>query len=171
MFISTETISYGEVANETILKIFGSEMTYNELKFYAKNINETTHLQVKTLTSDNDTQTVVVWFDSKEVMEKEYPLNHSCDMFYFLKQLDQQCEECGEMNEQGIMCGHGTCHDCRHLCEDCDEEEEEEEEEYDPEDACNECMKGWDAENQYGRCICIHDHCQDLLRNCKYNCC
>ena len=155
MSISSETISYGQIDNQMLLTIFGAEMTYNDLKSYAKNINETTHLQVKTFTvTENQAQIITVLFDNQEVFEREYSLNHSCDMFYHLKQMEQQCDECGEMGEQGLM------------CEFCKEESDDEEEE-----SCDCCMKGWDAENKYGRCICFHDHCQDLLRNCKYNCC
>ena len=205
MSISTESISYGFVTNETILTIFGSEMTYNVLKLYAKNSCESTHLRVKTFTdTDNDAQIITVLFNDEEVFEQEYSINHSCDMFYHLEKLEQQCDHCNDCFHQGLMCEHGTCPDCRHLCEVCKEEEsdDEEETEYDDKgvlckysvengwtpiedhcfkcgfkpdecfcDSCDCCMKGWDAENKYGRCICMHSHCQDLLRNCKYNCC
>jgi hypothetical protein len=128
MSIKQETISYSEVVNHTLLNIFGGEMTYNELRLYAKYPDESTHLQVKTFTDpENDTQIVTVFFDGKEVMEKEYPLNHSCDMFYLLQELEQQCEHCGDCFEQGRMCEHGSCPDCRQLCVVCSEEEEEEE--------------------------------------------
>ena len=42
-----ETIEYGEICNSTIVKMFGDEMTYNELKFYAKNDDSTTYLKVE----------------------------------------------------------------------------------------------------------------------------
>jgi hypothetical protein len=84
-----ETIDYGEISNSTILQIFGSEMTYNELKFYAENIDNSTHLIVE-WNRNTETQLVRVWFDNKVVMDSKFSINHSCDMFFFLGELETE---------------------------------------------------------------------------------
>jgi len=88
---SIEIIEYGEVLNSTLLTIFGDELSYNELKFYAKNKDETTYLKVE-WNRNNETQLIKVWFDNKEVMDKKYSINHSCDMFYHLSELEEEEE-------------------------------------------------------------------------------
>ena len=53
------------------------------------------------------------------------------------------------------------------------EEEEEEEEEvdtFDYKNSCDCCVKGWDYENEFGWCNCWCSKCDDLLRDCRYNC-
>jgi hypothetical protein len=130
-----ETIEYGDVMNSTLLKIFGDEMTYNELKFYAKNEDEATHLKVE-FNRNTETQLVRVWFDDKVVMDKKYCIHHSCDMFIFLNEIDY-CDECGSTTEVKFHKGED-----RDLCGKCYEEfnqsfiysdDEEEEEEEEPE--------------------------------------
>jgi hypothetical protein len=91
--MTIETIEYGETFNSTILTIFGNEMTYNELKFYAKNKDDTTHLKVE-WNRNSKTQLVRVWFDGALVMDKKYSINHSCDMFYHLGELETEEEAC-----------------------------------------------------------------------------
>ncbi len=86
-----ETVTYGEVSNSSILTIFGNEMTYNELKFYAKDKDNTTHLKIE-WNRNTETQLVRVWFDNTIVMDKKYSINHSCDMFYYLGELDMELE-------------------------------------------------------------------------------
>jgi hypothetical protein len=93
-----ETIEYGEVINSCLIKIFGDEMTYNELKFYAENIDGTTFLKVET-NRNTETQLVRVWFDNQVVMDKKYSIHHSCDMFYLLSEIEPEpdtntCETC-----------------------------------------------------------------------------
>jgi len=186
MSISTESISYGQIANETLLNIFGAEMTYNDLKLYAKNINETTHLRVRTIYTDKGYQIVIVFFDDKEVMEKEYSINHSCDMFYHLTQLEQQCNECGWTYEQGSMCEHGTCPDCRHLCEVCKEEDSDDEEIFACKCGqpcsknnlcghhinsgvcciCEECLSELEEEDDEEEEIDYCRHCEEVLHYC-----
>ena len=98
-----ETIEYGMVSNSTLLKIFGDEMSYNELKFYAKDINDTTYLKVEwNRNKCFDSQLVRVWFNESEVMDKKYSLNHSCDMFVWLGELEVEAED--EDEEEGIRC-------------------------------------------------------------------
>lgn len=109
--MTIETIEYGEVDNATLLTIFGDEMTYNELKFYAKNKDVTTHLKVEWNRNDL-TQLVRVWFDAQLVMDKKYRLNHSCDMFYHLSQLDpQEDSEDEDEDEDAPECSAKHC-DC-----------------------------------------------------------
>jgi hypothetical protein len=87
-----EKIDYGEVLHSTLLTIFGDEMTYNELKFYARDKEGTTYLEVE-WNRDAETQLVRVWFDKQVVMDKKYDINHSCDMFNYLSELEAEQEE------------------------------------------------------------------------------
>lgn len=96
--MSIETIEYGNVLNSEILKIFGNELTYNELKFYAKNLNVETHLKVE-WNRNTETQLVRVWFDNQVVMDKKYSINHSCDMFYHLSELKVESDDEISMTE------------------------------------------------------------------------
>ena len=86
-----ETTEYGEVSNSHILEIFGDEMTYNDLKFYAKNQNNTTYLKVE-INRNEETQLVRVWLDNQIKMDKEYSIHYSCDMFYQLNELEKEIE-------------------------------------------------------------------------------
>ena len=113
------TTEYGEVSNQTILKIFGDEMTYNELKIYAN--DDTTHLSVE-INRNEETQLVRVYLDGKEIMDKKYSIHYSCDMFYYLSELDEEldrrCEICGNDEEVSISCG---CDDEKmRVCKKCD---------------------------------------------------
>ena len=85
---------YGEVYHSTILKIFGDELTYNELKFYTRNENDTSYLKVEDEYNNN---LQIYWrkvFISNElIMEKKYNLNHSCDMNYYLSELKEEEDE------------------------------------------------------------------------------
>jgi len=90
--MNIETIEYGEIINSTLLNIFGDEMTYNELKLYAKYKNDTTYLKVE-FNRCNETLLVRVWFNTDIVLDKEYSINHSCDMFYLLNEIKPEEEE------------------------------------------------------------------------------
>ena len=82
---------YGEVLHSTILKIFGDEMTYNELKFYTINKNDTSHLTTRKVYNN---ELGFYWFDvfinNEKVMEKKYDMNWSCDMNYYLNELEEE---------------------------------------------------------------------------------
>ena len=81
------------VANSALLKVFGGEMTYNELASYAEDINDTTYLKMEwNRNKCFDSQLVRVWFNESEVMNKKYPLNHSCDMFFWLGELEFEAD-------------------------------------------------------------------------------
>ena len=85
---------YGEVHNETILNILGDELTYNELKFYAKNSNDTSYLNTKYESfNHNKTYWFSVFIDNNLVLEKLFYDYSSCDMFIFLEELRLQKEE------------------------------------------------------------------------------
>lgn len=89
------TIEYGEVFNATILKIFGDEMPYNQLKFYAKDRDNTTYLAVE-INRNGETQLIRVYLDGEEVMDKKYSIHHSCDMFHLLNELECEKDESEE---------------------------------------------------------------------------
>jgi len=85
---------YGWVFNETILNILGDELTYNELKFYAKDKNDTSYLTTKYESfNHNQSYWFSVFIDQKLVLEKSFGSHHSCDMFMFLEELKLQLEE------------------------------------------------------------------------------
>ncbi len=87
-----ETVDFGEMLNSTIVTIFGSEMTYNDLKFYAENSNDFTYLKVE-FNRNEESQLVKVWFNTDVVMDKKYSIYHSCDMFYYLGEYEAEMEE------------------------------------------------------------------------------
>lgn len=89
MALSFEVINYGYIKNETIIKIFGDEMTFNDLKNYYINLDDETDLRVD-FKRTNDKQLVRINFNDIEVMEKTYSIHHSCDMFYYLSQLEYE---------------------------------------------------------------------------------
>jgi hypothetical protein len=85
-----EKIDYGILSIETIIIIFGDEMTYNELN-KIKNKYETIDLLIE-YNRNSKTQLVRVYFNNNEVMDKKYDINHSCDMFYHLSELESRID-------------------------------------------------------------------------------
>jgi len=85
-----ESTDYGELANSTILNLFGDELSYNELKKYSENVDDTSHVKVeRTKTKFENKQLITVIIDDKCVLDKSYSLNHSCNMFYYLNEIDE----------------------------------------------------------------------------------
>ncbi len=88
MSITAKT-DYGEIPHATILQIFGDELSYNELKSYATDMNKTLHLEVESTVDELwDFIMVRVWFNSVKVMDNKYKKYHSCDMFFHLNELE-----------------------------------------------------------------------------------
>jgi len=89
-------IDYGELVGENIRKIFGDEMSYNDLKSYAYLETQTWNVKVERIENkEKETQLIAVYFDDKKVFEKTYSMNYSCDMFYHLSQLEIDYDKCG----------------------------------------------------------------------------
>jgi len=88
--VSIKIKDYGDVIHSTILTILGDELTYNELKDYAENGNDYSNLKVKyeTYNYDDYRQHVTVWIDEKIVLEKKTKAYISCDMNYYLQELE-----------------------------------------------------------------------------------
>ena len=94
---------YGYVMNYTICKIFGDEMTYNQLKKFKLFENEETYLVVKTrqyneIDSSGNKCRVLnfrVYFDNNdnEVLNVNNKENNSLDMIYYLRELESSLEE------------------------------------------------------------------------------
>jgi len=86
---------YGEVLHSTILKIFGDELTYNELKFYTRDKNVTSYLEVEDewFSQKRDYYWRKVYINRKVILEKKYYYCHSCDMNYYLSELELEKEE------------------------------------------------------------------------------
>ena len=64
--------------------MFGKELSSVDLEKYS-DMYEYQHVEVRVRTSiKEEIKSVIVWFDTMEVINKDYPLNHSCDMFQLL---------------------------------------------------------------------------------------
>jgi len=88
-FTITNT-DYGEVLHSTILKVFGDEFTYNELEPYTRDKDDTSHLEVKEERNNHrGFMFISVYIDKHKIMEKKYDVNWSCDMFYYLRELEE----------------------------------------------------------------------------------
>ena len=69
------THHYGNIQYSTICKIFGDELTYNELKPYADDPEEYGLLTVETLKiKGNNKMLVTAWVDIDKIMEKKFDL-------------------------------------------------------------------------------------------------
>ena len=91
---STTNTDYGDVLHSTILKIFGDELTYNELEPYTIYKLDISHLEVKEERNNHaGFMFISVFIDKKKIMEKKYDVNCSCDMFYYLSELELEKEE------------------------------------------------------------------------------
>jgi len=83
-----ETKDYGDVINSTILKIFGDELTYNQIKPFTDE-DEYTKLVVKTfINNEKGFMFVTVWLDDKIVLDRNYKVGSSSVMLYYLEELD-----------------------------------------------------------------------------------
>ena len=121
---------------ETIATIFGNEMIYNDLITYTQGLE--VHVVVhRTESIGAKKQRVVVYFDDKIVIDEYYRLHHSCDMFYYLNNLEDEmeidmCDNCNKrkkivgqmMNEEQaeMMLNQGIVPDEHYgpkLCENC----------------------------------------------------
>ena len=124
--MTIELTMYGELLNSTILTIFGDEMTYNELEFYANDKDNTTDLKVE-WNRNTETQLVRVWFNDIVVMDKKYSIHHSCDMFYHLGELELKAEE--EDKKKCYFCKSDDIYEefeDDYFCKDCFEDMVEE---------------------------------------------
>ena len=88
-YLITNT-NYGKVLHSTLLKIFGDELTYNELEFYTRDKDDYSHLVVKEeINNHSGFMFITVFVDNHNLMEKKYDINCSCDMFYYLSELEE----------------------------------------------------------------------------------
>jgi hypothetical protein len=81
-----QRIVYNKIPMEKIITIFGDEISYNDLKKY-ENENDV-FLIVEFYTID-DIQEVKVYFNNNEVLDKKYSIHYSCDMFFYLNELEK----------------------------------------------------------------------------------
>lgn len=93
--MTIETIVYGIMDIATLRKIFGDEMTYNELIVLKENQYE---LKIE-YNRIAEIKLVKVWFNNTVVMDKKYSNHYSCDMFYHLNQIELQKKETDEEQE------------------------------------------------------------------------
>ena len=96
--LSITNTRYGNVLHSTILKIFGDELTYNELEPYTRDKDATSYLEMKTEKNNHiGFMFISVFIDKQKIMEKKYDYsNFNCDMFYHLNQLELEEDSCGE---------------------------------------------------------------------------
>ena len=90
---STTNTDYGDVLHSTILKIFGDVLTYNELKNYTKDKDDTSHLEVREFRNNHAGFVfMIVFIDKKKIMEKKYDYAEvkNMDMTYFLEELKNE---------------------------------------------------------------------------------
>jgi hypothetical protein len=94
---------YGELMGETIVKIFGNEIIYNDLIAYAQ--SDGTHVKVYNR-KNNETKKIYiqVYFDGNLVLDQYYGQHHSCDMFYYLNELETEMEESGSIYQRQPEC-------------------------------------------------------------------
>jgi len=118
---------YGEVEHSTILKIFGDELTYNELAFYARDKTATSYLQIEIIRFDAPkfnlyhnppTQLITAYINAKKIFEKKFGIYHSCEMFNILSNMKTRLQQEEEDEET----------------EDDETEDENQAEEEDPDD-------------------------------------
>ena len=115
--ISIENSDYGYVGHTDILKVFGDELTYNELEPYTYCRHDTSHLEVKDETNYNcGFRVITVFIDKKKIMEKKYDVNWSCMMFYYLNELELEEEDDSEDDSEDdeekmmcVVCGNEIC--------------------------------------------------------------
>ena len=87
-----ETIEYGDVTNDFLVKAFGNELVYNVLREYADNAEDTTDLKVNVNTPPNpyEFHLVRVWFNGRLVLDSKHSKYASSDMFCYLSQLQSE---------------------------------------------------------------------------------
>lgn len=87
----SEITDYGQLMGKTIVKIFGNEMIYNDLNLYAR--KDTIHVEVcRRRCPETRKQYIEVYFDGRCVLNECYGQYHSCDMFYYLSELEYDME-------------------------------------------------------------------------------
>ena len=108
---STTNTDYGDVLHSTILKIFGDELTYNELEPYTRDKDDYSHLEVKIERNNHEGFMFVnVFIDKHKIMEKKYGEGWSYDMFHYLieleleKEEEEEEEDDSEDDEEKIIC-------------------------------------------------------------------
>jgi len=86
MSSTNERIVYGKNPINKIITIFGDEVSYNELKKYE---NEKDVFLIVEYHTNQEIQQVKVYFNNNCVLDKKYSVNHSCDMFFHLNELEK----------------------------------------------------------------------------------
>jgi hypothetical protein len=117
---STTNTDYGDVLHSTILKIFGDELTYNELEPYTRDKDDYSHLEVKIERNNHEGFMFVnVFIDKHKIMEEKYDVKWSKDMFYYLNELELEEDDSEEEEEDDseddeekmmcVVCGNEIC--------------------------------------------------------------
>ncbi len=78
-----EIINYGEIKATTKKSIFGNEMTFNQLN----SLEKRKYMLIVGFIKNDDWETIKVYFDDKNMLNKDYPIETSCDMIEILKDI------------------------------------------------------------------------------------
>jgi len=98
----TENYDYGEIEHDLILKLFGDELTYNELAFYARDKTATSYLKIEVIRFDAPkynlyhnppTQLITAYIYGKKILERKYSIHHSCEMFIIMSEMKTRIEQ------------------------------------------------------------------------------
>jgi len=82
-----EKKTYGDVINSTILKIFGDELSWFQLRDQQDDEGGYTKLVVEMNIIDGY-NLIRAWFDDNLVLDTKYKTGQQCDMYYWLEELD-----------------------------------------------------------------------------------
>jgi len=67
------------------IKIFGFELCYNDLIKFT-NCNYIKVKMIRKILENN--QLIIIYINDNKIIEKVYSNNYSCDMFYYLNQIE-----------------------------------------------------------------------------------
>lgn len=97
-----EKFYYEDVFHSTIIAILEYEVSYKDLKFYARDLNMTAIMEVKFVTI-NGMRHVTVEINRQTILEGSYSTDTlSTNMFIMLGQLDDDLAEMRRENEESI---------------------------------------------------------------------
>jgi hypothetical protein len=129
--VKVETIDYGDISNSTLLRAFGDQMTYNDLKLYARDEEGCGNLVCVYRWSDEKTLQFKAIRNGVEILQKSFDrLAMGLELFYILNELETELET-REDEERVESCKKSTGSKAprKMRTEEAKEEEEEDEDE------------------------------------------
>jgi hypothetical protein len=133
--VKVETIDYGDVYNSTLLRAFGDQMTYNDLKLYARDEEGCGNLVCVYRWFDEKTLQFKAIHNGAEIFQKSFDrLAMGLELFYILNELETELETREDEERVKIRknskksTGGKAPRKILALTEEADEDEDEEEE-------------------------------------------